>query len=104
MSKFQNFLDKILKSKSDNLLSRKIEGIVLEIISTKYEQGENTVSYSELMKYTQTASPYTLESTIKNLSSMNILVSKDANNFTITGKASKEFERRKKNRYRTVFG
>lgn len=95
MSKFQKFLDKILKPKSDDLSSRKIEGIVLDIISTKYNQGENTVSYSELMKYTQTASPYTLESAIRNLSSLNILVRKDANNLTITDKANKEFERRK---------
>jgi hypothetical protein len=47
------------------------------------------------MKYTQTASPYTLESAIRNLSSLNILVRKDANNLTITDKANKEFERRK---------
>lgn len=95
MVEIQNFLDKVLKSKSSDVLSRKIEGIVLEIIKTRFANGEETVSYSELMKYTQTASPYTLELAIRNLSAMNILVSKDAHNLTITEKAIQEYEKRK---------
>ena len=95
MVKFHNFLEKILKSTSGDLLSRKIEGIILEIVKTRYANGEDTVSYSELMKHTQTASPYSLELAIRNLSSKNILESKDANNLTITHKANQEFEKRK---------
>ena len=95
MVKFNNFLERILKSTSGDLLSRKIEGIILEIAKTRYAKGEDTVSYSELMKHTQTASPYSLELAIRNLSSKNILVNKDANNLTITYKANQEFEKRK---------
>jgi hypothetical protein len=47
------------------------------------------------MKHTKTASPYSLGLVIRNLSSKNILESKDANNLTITDKANQEFEKRK---------
>ena len=95
MVKFKNFLEKVFESKSSDPSSRKIEGIVLEIVKTKYANDEDTVTYSELMKYTQTASPYSLELAIRNLSSMNILVSKDSNSLTITDKANHEYEKRK---------
>ncbi|VFJ14721.1 hypothetical protein [Candidatus Nitrosocosmicus franklandus] len=95
MVEFKNFLEKVLKSTSGDLLTRKIEGIILEIVKTRYGKGKNTVSYSELIKHTQTASPYSLELAIKNLSSKNILENKDANNLTITDKANQEFEKRK---------
>jgi len=96
MIKFKNFVEKVLESKSSDLSPRKIEGIVLEIVKAKYANEEYTVTYSELMKYTQTASPYSLELAIRNLSSMNILVSKDANSLIITDKANHEYEKRKK--------
>ena len=95
MVKFKNLLEKILKSTSRDLLSRKIEGIILELVKTRYSKGEDTVSYSELMKHTQSASSYSVELAIRNLSSQNILKSKDANNLTITDKANQEFEKRK---------
>ena len=95
MVEFKNFLEKVLKSTSGDLLTRKIEGIILEIVKTRYAKGKDTVSYSELMEHTQTASPYSLELAIRNLSSKNILESKDANNLTITDKANQEFEKRK---------
>jgi DNA-binding FadR family transcriptional regulator len=95
MVKFKNFLEKILMSTSRDLLSLRIEGIILEIVKTRYAKGEDTVSYSELIKQTQTASRYSLELAIRNLSSKNILSNKDGNNLTITDKANEEFEKRK---------
>ena len=95
MVKFKNFLEDILKSTSRDLLSRKIEGIILEIVKTRYAKGKDTVSYSELTKHTQTASPDSRELAIRNLSDMDILESKDINNLTITDKADQEFEKRK---------
>ena len=89
------FLNKLLEMRSSDLLSSKIEGIVLEIVKTKYAEGENTISHSELMKHTQTASPHSLELALRNLSNMNILISKDVNSLTITDKPNQEFERRK---------
>lgn len=95
MVEFKNFLEKVLKSTSGDLLTRKIEGIILEIVKTRYAKGKDTVSHSELVKHTQTASPYSLELAIRNLTSKNILKSKDANNLSITDKANLEFEKRK---------
>jgi hypothetical protein len=43
-----------------------------------------------------TTFPYLLELGIRNLSIMNILIIKDANNVTITDKANQDFEKRKK--------
>jgi hypothetical protein len=42
-----------------------------------------------------TTFPYLLELGIRNLSIMNILIIKDANNVTITDKANQDFEKRK---------
>jgi hypothetical protein len=95
MVEFKNFLEETLKSTSRDLLSLKIEGIILEIVKTRYAKGEDTVSYLELIKNTQTASPNSLELAIRNLSDIDILESKDANNLTITDKADQEFEKRK---------